>query len=69
MSVAFSPNGKTIATASDDNTVILWNLDLEDLIVRGCNWLDDYFITHPEKLSQLTVCQTDGMPGKLRYPS
>ncbi|NEP01999.1 MAG: hypothetical protein F6K58_25750 [Symploca sp. SIO2E9] len=56
-SVVFSPDGKTIATASNDNTAILWNLDLEDLIVRGCNWLDDYFITHPEKLAELTVCK------------
>jgi WD40 repeat protein len=25
-SVSFSPDGKTLATASDDNTVKLWNL-------------------------------------------
>ncbi|MBD1935642.1 MULTISPECIES: CHAT domain-containing protein [Cyanophyceae] len=38
-SVSFSPNGKTIASASIDGTIILWNFDLEDLLVRGCDWL------------------------------
>jgi WD40 repeat protein len=40
-SVSFSPNGKTIASASSDGTIILWNFDLEDLLVRGCDWLRD----------------------------
>jgi WD40 repeat protein/KaiC/GvpD/RAD55 family RecA-like ATPase len=38
-SVSFSPDGKTIASASSDGTIILWNFDLEDLLVRGCDWL------------------------------
>jgi WD40 repeat protein len=38
-SVSFSPDGKTIASASSDGTIILWNFDLEDLLVRGCEWL------------------------------
>ena len=29
-------------TASADNTVKLWNFDLDDLLVRGCNWARDY---------------------------
>ena len=36
-SVSFSPDGKTIASASADGMVILWNLNVEDLLVQGCN--------------------------------
>ncbi|WP_217358227.1 WD40 repeat domain-containing protein, partial [Anabaena sp. UHCC 0187] len=44
-SVVFSPNGKTLATASYDDTVILWNLDnltLDPLLVSACDWVKDY---------------------------
>ncbi|MGF2036086.1 MAG: tetratricopeptide repeat protein [Nostoc sp. CmiVER01] len=41
--VSFSPDGKTIATASSDNTARLWPVEnLDELLVRGCNWLHDY---------------------------
>ncbi|HEY9833612.1 MAG TPA: hypothetical protein V6D26_23875 [Stenomitos sp.] len=53
-SLSFSPDGQTIASASDDCTVKLWrldskewNLNLDDLLVRGCNWLRDYLKTNP----------------------
>jgi hypothetical protein len=34
--VAYSPDGKTLATGSGDNTVWLWNLDVDTAIQRIC---------------------------------
>lgn len=48
-SVSFSPDTKMIVSGSWDKTAILWNLHLENLdqlMLRGCNWLHDYFKTN-----------------------
>ncbi|MFN6519026.1 MAG: AAA-like domain-containing protein [Nostoc sp. CreGUA01] len=53
-SVSFSADGKIIASGSQDDRVILWSLQLDDLLSRGCRWLKDYFLTHPEDYKSLS---------------
>ena len=61
LGVSFSPDSKTLASSSADKTIILWDLteDLDQLVAKGCYWLKDYFITHPEVKKELTVCQNE----------
>lgn len=47
LDISFSPDGKMLASASTDGTIILWNLNLDELLVQGCNWLRDYLKTNP----------------------
>lgn len=48
-SVTFSPDSKTIASASNNTIVIMkqWNLNFNDLITWGCDWVHDYLKTNP----------------------
>jgi WD40 repeat protein len=56
--VSFCGSGKRIATAGDDGTVQLWRVEgLEELLARGRDWLEDYWVTYPEALRQLEACQ------------
>ncbi|MCJ8281611.1 MAG: ribosome assembly protein 4, partial [Rivularia sp. ALOHA_DT_140] len=56
-SAEFSPDGKTIISASDDGTVKLWNWDFDNLLTRGCGKLKGYLINNPEKLEEIKACQ------------
>jgi WD40 repeat protein len=57
----FSADGKKIVSVSDDGLVELWDaetLDFEQLIARGCKWLDDY-LRNNSRLSEKDkqICQ------------
>ncbi|MEH1849952.1 MAG: hypothetical protein V7L25_34540 [Nostoc sp.] len=60
LSVSFSPDGQTLASASADNTIILWNLHLDDLLVRGCDWVGDY-LKHNRNLEERDRLLCDGI--------
>jgi WD40 repeat protein len=58
LSVNFSPEGKALLTTSSglNPTVILWNLDLDNLLKRGCTSLRDYQTNPNLKESDRHLC-------------
>ncbi|BAY87946.1 WD-40 repeat-containing protein (plasmid) [Calothrix parasitica NIES-267] len=65
-SAIFSADGKRILTASRDrdSTIRVWRMEeLDDLLARGCEWLNDYLVIHAQDLRKLKVCHT---PSKLK---
>jgi WD40 repeat protein len=63
LSASFSPDGQTLTSVSIDGVVKFWNFDLEDLLMRGCNWVQDYLQTNPNvSENDRTLC--DGISQK-----
>jgi WD40 repeat protein len=55
-STAFSRDGSLLAAASRDGSITLWHLSLDDLIVRGCNKIQDYLITLKKTSKEKSIC-------------
>ena len=62
--ITFSPDGQTLASASNDTTLILWQLEdlekLDTLLVRGCDWMQDYLKNNPNVKNQQVLCNGIG---------
>jgi len=59
LDAVFSPDGQQVATISLDGYVQLWPIEkFDQLVEKGCNWLTDYLVVHPEVRKQLAVCHT-----------
>ena len=54
LDIRFSPDGKTIATGSWRGEIKLFAWDLDRLTALGCNWMQEYLISHP---TQQALCE------------
>ncbi|MDZ8184542.1 MAG: WD40 repeat domain-containing protein [Nostoc sp. ChiSLP02] len=52
--MSFSPDGKRLVAACNDGMIRLFEVDdLERMLERGCDWLDDYLATRPEMRKEI----------------
>ena len=57
-SLAFSGNDQFIISAEEQQGLFWWNLDLDNLLTRGCDRLANYLSTNPNvKPSEQKLCQ------------
>ncbi len=67
-SVAFSPDGKTLASGGEK--IVLWNLDFDDLMVKGCDWLRDYLTNNPNASNEdRQICGIPPRPAQVVMPN
>ena len=58
INVKFSPDGQRLATASGNGTARIWKVEsLGELLRRGCDLLEDYFVRNPGAKEKLWVCE------------
>ncbi|MEG4303637.1 hypothetical protein, partial [Microcoleus sp. D3_18a_C4] len=53
--VSFSPNGKLLATGSEDYSVKLWRWDFDYLVKEGCNFIENYLKPNPNDEEALEI--------------
>ncbi|HEY9596051.1 MAG TPA: hypothetical protein V6D33_00075, partial [Cyanophyceae cyanobacterium] len=57
-SINWSNDGKSLVSGSEDKTAIVWNLDVDELLDKSCNWLRDYLQNNPNvRPSDRQLCQ------------
>ncbi|MEL6232654.1 MAG: hypothetical protein AAFR24_22340, partial [Cyanobacteria bacterium J06627_3] len=65
LSVSFSPDGQTLASSSGETfsdgsyggTAIVWNLNLDNLIAKSCDWLNGYMANPATPPEQKALCK------------
>jgi WD40 repeat protein len=62
-SIGISADGKTIVTGNSDATFKIWHFDLDYLLAKGCEQLNDYLNSHPE-VNREEICPKWGQHGK-----
>ncbi len=55
--LAFTPNGKYLATSANEAITLLPITELDELLGQGCYWLKDYLAFHTDIRSRLSICQ------------
>ncbi|MDJ0553641.1 MAG: GUN4 domain-containing protein [Microcoleaceae cyanobacterium MO_207.B10] len=59
-SICFSPDGKYLVAGGENSMVYLWRVEsLDELLARGYEWLQDYFVIHPEELEKLELFESE----------
>ena len=59
--MVFSPDGKRLATASNDKTAQVWQVgDIEEMLVINCDWVRHYLETKPKDDEDRYLCDGVG---------
>ncbi|MBW4578699.1 MAG: AAA-like domain-containing protein [Tildeniella nuda ZEHNDER 1965/U140] len=56
--IEFSQDGGYLVTVNETGKTQLWHLaKLDELLTQGCNWLQEYFASHPQTIQNQALCR------------